>query len=154
MRAMVLALTVCITAIASAEKAPLTDERRILDLEDAWARALENEDRSTLEKIVAADFTFIEPDGRLLNRAAYLADRGDNPADIHSFEISEMVVRVLADSALVGGLSTIDESLAGKRYQYQLRWKEMWVKRAGSWQVLAGQATPVNAAWNAPFARP
>ena len=42
------------------------------------------------------------------NRAAYLADRANNPAEIHSFEASEMLVRVFGDTALVTGLSTID----------------------------------------------
>ena len=149
-----LLFAVCISGLASATEAPNSDERQILALEEAWVRALEAEDHAALDRIVASDFTFIEPDGSLLNREAYLADRGSNPAEIRSFEISEMVVRVLGDTALVTGLSTIDESLAGKRYKYKLRWKEMWVKRSRSWQVLAGQATPVNGAWNASFAQP
>lgn len=154
MRALFLGLTICISAFASAAEAPVTDERQILALEQAWVRALETEDRAALERIVASDFTFIEPDGSFLTRDAYLTDRANNPAETHSFEASEMVVRILGATALVTGLSTIEESLAGKRYKYKLRWKEMWVKRSGSWQVLAGQATPVNAAWNAPFAQP
>lgn len=154
MRRSFLILTICTLAIASAAGTPVTDERQILALEEAWVRALETEDRAALERIVASDFTFIEPDGSLLNRNAYLADRANNPAEIHAFEGSEMIVRILGDTALVTGLSTIDESLAGKRYKYKLRWKELWVKRRGSWQVLAGQATPVNATWNASFAQP
>jgi hypothetical protein len=151
MRASFLILTICISAISSAAKPVLTDRDQILALEEAWGRALETQDRAALERIVASDFTFIEPDGSVLTRAAYLADRANNPAEIHSFELSEMFVRIIDETALVSGLSTIDESIAAKRYKYQLRWKEMWVKRRGSWQVLAGQATPVNAAWNVPF---
>lgn len=155
MRALVLGLTICILAArALAAEAPGADERQILALEQEWGRALETKDRATLDRIVASDFTFIEPDGSVLHRDAYLTDRVDGPAETHSFEVSEMAVRIFGDAAMVAGLSTIDESLAGKRYKYKLRWKEMWVKRSGSWQVLAGQATPVNAAWNAPFARP
>jgi hypothetical protein len=48
-------------------EAPVTDERQILALEQAWVRAL--------ERIVASDFTFIEPDGSLLTRDAYLTAR-------------------------------------------------------------------------------
>jgi ketosteroid isomerase-like protein len=154
MRALLLGLAACVCAIASAAESPVTDQRQILALEEAWGSALESEDHAALDRIIASDFTFIEPDGTLLKRAAYLADRSNNPAEIHSFKISEMLVRVFGSTALVSGLSTIDESLAGKRYKYQLRWKEMWVKEAGSWKVLAGQATPVNAAWNAAFAQP
>jgi ketosteroid isomerase-like protein len=141
----------CLSELAYATETPLTDERQILVLEEAWARAVEMHDRAALERIVASDFTFIAPDGRVMTRAVYLADRASGSADIHSFELSEMLVRVMGSTALVSGLSTIDENIAGKRYQYQLRWKDLWIKRDGSWQVLAGQATPVNAMWNAPF---
>jgi ketosteroid isomerase-like protein len=153
MRASLLLVSLTIAVAVAAAEPPPSDERQILALEEAWGRALEKEDRSTLERIVAADFTFIEPDGSIVDRSAYLADREHNPAQIHSFEISEMQVKILGDSALVSGLSTVDESIAGRRYNYQLRWKEMWVKNGNAWQVMAGQATPVNAAWNAPFAR-
>ena len=61
-------------AVAAAEPPP-SDERQILALEEAWGRALENEDRSALERILAAYFTFIEPDGSVVDRSAYLADR-------------------------------------------------------------------------------
>ncbi len=153
MRTLFIISILCGSVAALSVQPPLNDESQILDLEQQWTRALENEDRAALEAIVAPDFTFIEPDGSLSNRAAYLADRGNNPAEIHSFEVTGMQVKVFGESAVVTGLSTIDESLAGKRYRYQLRWKEMWVKRDGFWQVLAGQATPVNAVWNAPFAQ-
>jgi hypothetical protein len=56
-------------------EAPVTDERQILALKQAWVRALETEDRAALERIVASDFTFIEPDGSLLTRDAYLTAR-------------------------------------------------------------------------------
>jgi hypothetical protein len=120
MRASLLLVSLTIAVAVAAAEPPPSDERQILALEEAWGRALEKEDRSTLERIVAADFTFIEPDGSIVDRSAYLADREHNPAQIHSFEISGM---------------------------------QVWVKRGNSWQVLAGQATPVRASWNAPFAR-
>jgi len=141
----------CLSELAYAVDSPLTDERQILVLEEAWARAVEMHDRAALERIVASDFTFIAPDGRVMTRAAYLAEQASGPADIHSFELSEMLVRVLGSTALVSGLSTIDESIAGKRCQYQVRWKDVWIKREGAWQVLSGQTTPVNSAWNSGF---
>jgi ketosteroid isomerase-like protein len=138
----------CLSELAYAVESPLTDERQILGLEEAWARAVEMHDRAALERILASEFNFIAPDGRLMTRAAYIAEKASGSADIHSFELSEMLVRVFGSTALVSGLSTIDESIAGKRCQYQIRWKDVWIKRDGAWQVLSGQATPVNAGWN------
>jgi hypothetical protein len=117
-------------------------------------RALEKQDREGLNKILAREFTFIEPDGSLINRDDYLADRSSNASDTESFEIADVKVRVFGDSALVTGISKITERRQGNRYRFSLRWKELWVREAGKWKVLAGQATPVNAKWGAPFVVP
>ena len=48
--------------------------------------------------------------------------------------------------------SKISERRQGKRYRFSLRWKELWLKDNGRWQVVASQATPVNPTWDAGFA--
>ena len=128
-----------------------SDEEQILKLEDDWIRGLETRDRQLLDQIVAKDFTFIEPNGTVLGRDEYLADRSSDIADVESFTSSEMKVRVYGTSALVSGVAHITERRRGNRYRFSLRWKEFWLKDAGRWQVLAGQATPVNANWDEPF---
>jgi ketosteroid isomerase-like protein len=136
-----------------AAEAP-ADEEQIRKLENDWVRALENYDREGLNRIVAPGFIFIEPDRMILNRDAYLADRSTNASDIASFEISELKARVFGNSALVTGIAKIDERRRGKHYRFGLRWKELRVKEEGNWKVLAGQATPVNPKWDAPFIVP
>ena len=130
---------------------PLSDEKQILKLEDDWARALKTKDRKLLGAIVAPNFTFIEPDGTVKNRDAYLADRSSDIGDIESFELVDLKVSVLRNCALTSGLSTITERRQGRRYSFDLRWKELWLKDNGSWKVVASQATPVNPAWDAGF---
>jgi|SRR6266487_4901682 ketosteroid isomerase-like protein len=149
--ALFIALFVAAT-VHAAEK--LSDEKQILKLEDDWVRALEKQDREGLNKILAREFIFIEPDGSLINRDEYLADRSANASDIGSFKIADVQVRVFGDSALVTGVAKISERHQGNQYRFSLRWKELWVKEAGNWKVLAGQATPVNPKWDAPFVVP
>ncbi len=107
---------------------PLPDEKQILKLEDDWARALETHDRKVLDQIVAPGFTFIEPDGS-----------------------TDLKVTVFGNSALASGVAHITERRHGKSYRFSLRWKELWLKNDGKWQVLASQATPVNPKWDSPF---
>jgi len=130
---------------------PLSDEKQILKSEDDWARALKMKDRQLLDAIVATNFTFIEPDGTLKNRDEYLADRSSDIADIESFELADLKVNVFENCALTSGLSKITERRQGKRYRFNLRWKELWLKDNGRWRVVASQATPVNPAWDAGF---
>ena len=130
---------------------PLSDEKQILKLEDDWVRALKTKDRQILDAIVAPNFTFIEPDGTVKDRDEYLADRSSDIAAIDSFELADLKVSVFKNCALASGLSKITERRQGKRYRFSLRWKELWLKDNGSWQVVASQATPVNPAWDAGF---
>jgi ketosteroid isomerase-like protein len=128
-----------------------SDEEQILKLEDDWVRALQNHDRESLDKIVAPEFTFIEPNGTIRNRQQYLADRTSHEADIKTFQNDELKVRVFGNSALASGLAKITEHRQGRCYRLILRWKELWLKNLGTWQVCASQATPVNAKWDAQF---
>ena len=91
-----------LSASANATETP-SDEEQILKLEDDWVRALKEHDREGLDEIVAREFTFIEPDGSVIDRDVYLSHRSSAAADIGSFEIADVKVRVFGDAALVTG---------------------------------------------------
>ena len=139
-----------VTASTYAQE-PLSDEKQILKLEDDWVRALEMKDRKLLDAILARDFTFIEPDGTVKNRDAYLADRSSGIADIESFENVDLNAKVFGHCALASGTAKIRERRQGKQYRFSLRWKELWLKNNGKWHVVVSQATPVNPNWDASF---
>jgi ketosteroid isomerase-like protein len=145
-----LVITMLMTASAYALE-PLSNETQILRLEDDWVRGLETRDRKLLDRVLARDFTFIEPDGTIKNRDEYLADRSSDIAYTESFENIDLKVNVFGNSALASGIAKITGRRQGKRYSFSLRWKEMWLKNEGGWRVLASQATPVNPNWDAGF---
>ena len=138
------------TAIAAGVE-KVSDEKQILQLEDDWVRAMQTKDRPVLDKIVAPGFTFIEPDGTVKNRDEYLANRAGESYENESLDNVDLKVRVLGNFAIASGLAKITERRQGKRYRFQVRWKEMWMKDQGRWQVLTSQATPVNPNWDAGF---
>jgi len=152
-RIVCLSLAVLLAASANAAEPP-SDEEQILKLEDDWVRALEKHDREGLSKILAPEFTFIEPDGTIKNWEKYLADRSSHEAETESFQNDELNVQVFGNSALASGLAKITERRHGMRYRLTLRWKELWLKNSGRWQVFASQATAVNPNWDAPFIVP
>jgi ketosteroid isomerase-like protein len=129
---------------------PLSDEKQILKLEDDWVRALKTKDRQLLDAIVARNFTFIELTDRKRSDE-YLADRSSDIADTNRSSLPILKSASLKNCALASGLAKITERRQGKRYRFSLRWKELWLKDNGSWQVVASQATPVNPAWDAGF---
>jgi hypothetical protein len=149
-RIICIVVTVLMTASAYAQ-GPLSDEKQILRLEDEWVRGLATRDRKLIDKILARDFTFIEPDGTIKNRDEYLADRSSDSVETEAFENVDLKVHVLGNFAVASGLAKITERRQGKHYRFRLRWKEMWMKDKGNWQVLTSQATPVNPNWDTGF---
>ena len=66
----------------------------ILALENQWATAIERQDAAAFERLAAEDFRFIEEDGRVLNRAQYIADRSHNPDSVESAVQDQIEVRL------------------------------------------------------------
>jgi len=143
-------VVVLIVACAYAAE-PQSDKQQILKLEDDWVRALKTHDRKVLDQIVGRDFTFIEPDGTVKKRDQYLADRSGDSYENESFENTDLEIKVFGKSALASGLAHITERRSGKTYRFSVRWKELWLKDMGKWQVVTSQATPVNPNWDSSF---
>ena len=150
MRIATIILILILTASAFAQRRP-SDKDRILKLEGDWVQALVSKDRKTLDRIIAPEFTFIEPDGTVKNRAEYLNDRSSENDITESFENVGLKVDVYGNAAVASAVARITLRQAGSRYHLLLRWKELWLKRDGKWQVIVSQATPVNPTWDQAF---
>ena len=75
----------------------------ILAIENRWATAIERQDAAAFERLAAEDFRFIEENGRMLNRALYIADRSFNPDKVESAVQDEIEVRQYGDAAVPTG---------------------------------------------------
>ena len=82
-----------ILLVASANAGELrSDEKQALRLEDEWVRAMNVKDRKALDRILAPEFTFIEPDGTIKERAEYLADRTNEVVETESFDNADLKI--------------------------------------------------------------
>ena len=79
----------------------------ILAIEKQWASAIERQDAAAFERLAAEDFRFIEENGRMLNRAQYIADRSHNPDKVESAVQDEIEVRQYGDAAVATGRSIL-----------------------------------------------
>ena len=113
----------------------------ILAIEDQWATAIERQDGAALERIAAEDFRFMEEDGRLVDRAEYIAARSHNPDNVESAVQDEIEVRQYGDAAIATGRSIIHGTRAGVPFVYRFRWTDVYVRREGRWQAVSGQLT-------------
>jgi ketosteroid isomerase-like protein len=110
------------------------DANVLTQIEQTWARALEQRDTSSLGCILAQEFEDAGPDGKLTNRATTLAKAAEHAAVHH--ELSELRPHVNGDMGYIRGLATAMNS-QGKLVA-NVRFTDVYVYRDGRWQCVAG----------------
>jgi ketosteroid isomerase-like protein len=123
------------------ETDPKAVRAEILAVENQWASAIERQDAAAFERLAAEDFRFIDENGRVLNRAQYIADRSHNPDNVESAIQDEIEVRQYGDAAIATGRSILHGTRDGAPFVYRFRWTDVYVRRAGRWQPVSGQLT-------------
>jgi ketosteroid isomerase-like protein len=123
------------------ETDPEAVRAEILAIESQWATAIERQDAAAFERLAAEDFRFIDENGRVLNRAQYIADRSHNPDNVESAVQDEIEVRQYGDAAIATGRSTLHGTRNGATFVYRFRWTDVYVRRAGRWHPVSAQLT-------------
>jgi uncharacterized protein (TIGR02246 family) len=117
------------------------DERQVRQLEREWIDAFLRGDTETLDRILADDFVFTDPEGRLLTKAEWIADMTSGELTFESVHIDDLQVRMYGDAAVANGRVTVKALTKEGGYDGQYCYTDMYVKRGGRWQAVAEQAT-------------
>jgi ketosteroid isomerase-like protein len=96
------------------------------------------------ERIWSEDYTFINPQGGLVTRAERLANLASGATNVvEGVNQREIVVRVYGDNAVVTQLFTLRGLFSGVVTDREVRGSFTWIKRAGRWQLVFNEITPV-----------
>ena len=129
-------------ALAHAARCPTSqakDEATLMQIEQAWARALEEQDVATLDCILANDFEDASPVGTLSGRSKILTAAQKQPGNHH--RLSEMHAHVYGDVGYIRGLATA-LTTDGKP-KVIVRFTDVYVYRDGRWQCVAAHESEV-----------
>jgi ketosteroid isomerase-like protein len=118
-------------------------EQELLKLEQEWTNANVKADLAFLDRILAEDWVFTDPEGVIWTKAQSLAVLKSGEDAIASMVPSDMKARVYGDAAVVTGLNTTKETLKGKDISGLYRWTDTWIKKAGRWQCVATHASKI-----------
>jgi len=130
----VLLFAVCL--IASAQDA---DTRTLLQLEDNWASALVKRDRVVFERLLADGFVYTEND-QMMDRTTVLNSVVAGSDTVVAAHNDSMVVhRFGPATAVVTGWLVVGGRGANGEFRRRYRFTDTWVKRGGSWQIVAAQ---------------
>jgi ketosteroid isomerase-like protein len=154
--ALVLALGIAVTSLISGqaqEKTPAAPaatkpaaanvEQTLTKIEHDALAAFLKRDVAAFGKYFADDASITTPDGSLQTKAQLLADVKSGDLVLQSSQIADMKVRVYGDAAVVTYTTTDKGKYKGQEINGQYRWTDVFVRRAGAWQIVAGHGTPI-----------
>jgi ketosteroid isomerase-like protein len=114
---------------------------RILALEHAWDRAVQEQDVKAVDPLMAEELVYVEHDGAVMNKAQYLARVGVPARNFEHIVSDSMRVQFYGQSAVVVGVYREKGSRNGKPYSDRERFIDIWINRNGSWICVASQST-------------
>jgi ketosteroid isomerase-like protein len=143
----VLTITAIPTAFAqtkdSGKKQSGSVEQTLANNEQQIVDAVVKGDTSAIEKYVSDDSTFTDPGGMVMDKAQFIADLKAGNLKLESSKLDDMKVHVHGSAAVVTYGTADKGSYKGKDISGNYRWTDVFVKRNGHWQIVAGQGTRV-----------
>ena len=114
------------------------DERAVLDLEEAWAKAVVKRDAATFKRLLAPGFVYTEDDrvqtGEQLTRD--IVSGTDTVTDARN---EDLKTHTDGNTIVVTGWLIMRGRSAGKPFERRYRFTDVWLKRDGQWQIIAAQ---------------
>jgi ketosteroid isomerase-like protein len=122
------------------------DSAAIARLHERWIRAFQQHDPKLLESVLANEFVVYVPEP--FTKQQLMENTKDSSVTRQSVSQDELRVRLLGsarDVAFVTGLVTQKGLRKGQPVMRRSRYTEVWVKRGGGWQCVAGQSSEIPA---------
>lgn len=142
-RASLLAVLALVALTPALAQAPGGAEKELTDVENGWAEATVKGDVQALERLYTEEYLAIDPAGATYTKAQDIASVKSGNFKLATFKLDEVKVRVHGEVAVVTGRNTIKATYMGKDISGAYRFTDVFVKRAGRWQVLTTQGTAV-----------
>ena len=118
-------------------------EQELITLENEWADAWVKRDVAFFERIMADEYVWTSPWGKVFTKADNLTAAKSGEDVITSWVLAEMKVSVYGDTAVVTGCQAIKETYKGEDVSGQERWTHTWIKRSGRWQCVAAHSSEI-----------
>ena len=98
-------------------------------------------DAEALDKLLAADLTYVHSSGVLDSKDDYIGGIKSGKYKYKAIAPEGVSARSFGDVAVVNGKATMDLVSDGKDVRVVLRYTDVWVKRDGRWQMVSWHST-------------
>jgi ketosteroid isomerase-like protein len=124
-------------AAARITEAPASDHDTLLALNRDYISSVQNSDLRRFNEILADEFYCSNPDGSLIDRAAFLAQTA-RPVTIKGLTAEDVLIRFMNDFAIIHArtrYTTADGREGNGRYT------DVWARRDGRWLAVSAHVT-------------
>jgi ketosteroid isomerase-like protein len=115
--------------------------REIVDMERQAKEASLHRDADFSQRTLAEDYVAITPLGQVTTKQDTLSARRSGQLRYDTIAVSDMVVRVYGDTAVVTARADVKGHQLGEDFSGPYRYTRIWVRRSGHWQAVSYQAT-------------
>lgn len=115
--------------------------RQIVDMERQSKEASLRRDSDFSLRILSEDYVAITPLGQVTTKQETISARRSGQLRYEAMNITDMVVRVYGDTAVVTARADVKGHQLGEDFSGPYRYTRVWVRRNGQWQTVSYQAT-------------
>lgn len=115
--------------------------RQIVEMERETKEASLRRDSEFPQRVLAEDYVAISPLGQVTTKKEALSARRSGQLRYETIDVSDMVVRLYGDTAVVTARADVKGHQLGEDFSGPYRYTRVWVRRAGRWQTVSYQAT-------------
>jgi ketosteroid isomerase-like protein len=118
-------------------------EQAVMQMEEDLRAAITKGDTKAYGRIVGDDYVFTNHDAVVRTKAQMVSAYDSGSIKYESVKFEELKVHAYGDTAVVTGRSTVKGQDGGKDISGVSRYTRVYLKRQGSWQLVATQTTTI-----------
>jgi len=115
--------------------------REVIDMERQAREATLRRDADFSQRTLSDDYVAITPLGQVTTKKDTVSARKSGQLRYESVDVSDMVVRVYGDTAVVTARADVKGHQLGEDFSGPYRYTRVWVRHSGHWVAVSYQAT-------------
>jgi ketosteroid isomerase-like protein len=117
------------------------NHQELINLEKETVHALMLNNTTFFKRVYGEDFVGTTATGRVINKAAYMANVASSTNKYSVFIASDIQVRIFQDTAVVSSLWTARGTQDGRPFDRQYRVTHVYIYGQRGWQAVSSQET-------------
>ena len=138
-----LVAAVMLAACKSKGNGKEVEENRLYRLKNIYDSALMHKDKPMLMRLYADDYSYTNPEGKVLNKEQQVPNITGTEMSWQSNKSSDIKVKLYGPVAVMTGTYSAVGNYRGNQLTINERYTSVWMKKDTSWQMVAEQGSSI-----------